>query len=193
MRTTMASSTPPSRNAASRIFVAVIAAALSVAVLAAGIGIGGVNLRRDDSGVELDADFDLQLNPSLEQALQRGLPLYFDYRLTVSRPRWYWLDDDVLDATREVRLTYHALSRQYRVSIGSLHLGYPTLPEALRGIGRVRAWPVGEAGRLKPEQRYRARLSIELDASRLPKPFQINLIGSGDWTLDGRYEWEFSL
>jgi len=147
-------------------------------------------IRRDDSGWELDADLDLQLNPTLEQALQRGLPLYFTLRLTVSKPRWYWLDAELVDAHREYRLSYHALTRQYRVSGGGLGLGYATLGEALRSIGSVRGWVVADPARLKPEQRYRARLELRLDRGRLPKPFQINLFG-GDWSTDTDHEWEF--
>ncbi|NCU85387.1 MAG: DUF4390 domain-containing protein, partial [Betaproteobacteria bacterium] len=61
---------------------------------------------------------------------------------------------------------------------------------ALRSIGSVRGWVVADPARLKPEQRYRARLELRLDRGRLPKPFQINLFG-GDWSTDTDHEWEF--
>lgn len=149
-------------------------------------------LRREDANWELSADLDLQLGASLESALQRGVPLYFNLRLVVTRPRWYWLDADVVDIQRDYRVSYHALTRQYRVSIGSLALSYPTLAEAMRAVSRVRGWSVAEAARLKVGERYRARLELRLDSSRLPKPLQINLIGPGDWSSEVATEWEFA-
>jgi len=153
---------------------------------------GSPQLRREDGTWELSADLDLQLGPTLESALQRGLPLYFALRLQITRPRWYWLDAELVDQRRDYRVSYHALTRQYRVSSGALGLSYPTLAEAMRAIGRVHGWAVADGGRLKAGERYRARLELRLDGSRLPKPFQINLLGPGDWSTDVEAEWEFA-
>jgi len=149
-------------------------------------------LRREESSWELSADLDLQLSASLESALQRGLPLYFTLRFVVTRPRWYWLDAELVDIQRDYRVSYHALTRQYRVSVGALALSYPNLAEAMRAVASVRGWPVAEAARLRPGERYRARLDLRLDSSRLPKPLQINLIGPGDWSSEVSAEWEFA-
>jgi len=149
-------------------------------------------LRREDGNWELGADLDLQLSPSLESALQRGLPLYFTLRFVVTRPRWYWLDAEVVDIQRDYRVSYHALTRQYRVSVGALALSYPNLAEAMRAVSSVRGWPVAEAARLRTGERYRARLELRLDGSRLPKPLQINIIGPGDWSSEVAVEWEWA-
>ena len=149
-------------------------------------------LRREDAGWELTADLDLQLTPSLESALQRGVPLYFTLRFAVTKPRWYWLDAELVDVRREYRVSYHALTRQYRVSTGALALSYPSLAEAMRAVVSLRSWTVADAGRFRPGERYRARLELRLDGSRLPKPFQINLIGPGEWSSDVETEWEFT-
>lgn len=157
-----------------------------------GNGAPSPQLRREDANWELGADLDLQLSASLESALQRGVPLYFTLRFVVTRPRWYWLDADVVDIQRDYRVSYHALTRQYRVSVGALALSYPNLAEAMRAVASVRSWPVAEAARLRPGERYRARLELRLDSSRLPKPLQINLIGPGDWSSEVATEWEFA-
>ncbi len=149
-------------------------------------------LRREESGWELNADLDLQLSPSLESALQRGVPLFFTLRFVVTKPRWYWLDAELADIRREYRVSYHALTRQYRVSTGALALSYPTLGEAMRAVSTLRGLAVAEAARFRPGERYRARLELRLDGSRLPRPFQINLIGPGDWSSDVETEWEFA-
>ncbi|MFZ4498479.1 MAG: DUF4390 domain-containing protein [Burkholderiales bacterium] len=149
-------------------------------------------LRREEAGWELSADLDLPLSPTLESALQRGVPLHFTLRLVVTKPRWYWLDDDLVDIRRDYRVSYHALTRQYRVSTGALALSYPGLPEAMRAIASLRSWLVADAARFRPGERYRARLELRLDGSRLPRPFQINLIGPGEWSSDVETEWEFA-
>jgi len=154
---------------------------------------GGVpQLRREDANWELSADLDLQLSASLESALQRGLPLYFSLRFVVTKPRWYWLDAEVVDIQRDYRVSYHALTRQYRVAVGALALSYPNLTEAMRAVASVRGWPVAESARLRTGERYRARLELRLDSSRLPKPLQINIIGPGDWSSEVATEWEFA-
>ncbi|MBU3693231.1 MAG: DUF4390 domain-containing protein [Rhodocyclaceae bacterium] len=153
---------------------------------------GTPQLRREDNGWELTTDLDLQLSPTLESALQRGLPLYFTLRLQITRPRWYWLDAEVVDVRRDYRVSYHALTRQYRVASGALGLSYPTLAEAMRAVASVHGWAVAESSRLKAGERYRARLALRLDGSRLPKPFQINLLGPAEWSTDVETEWEFT-
>lgn len=147
-------------------------------------------LRREDAGWELAADLDLPLSATLESALQRGVPLYFTLRLTVTRPRWYWLDAEIVDVRRDYRVSYHALTRQYRVSTGALALSYPSLAEAIRAVTRVRSWVVADPARLPPGERYRARLDLRLDGGRLPKPLQVDLLGSGEWSSASEIEWE---
>lgn len=155
-------------------------------------GAGSPQLKREDGNWELNADLDVPLSPTLESALQRGLPLYFALRFTVTKPRWYWLDAELVDLRRDYRVSYHALTRQYRVSTGALALSYPTLAEAMRAVAGVHGWVVAEGARFKAGERYRARLELRLDGSRLPKPLQINLLGPGEWSTDAEVDWEFA-
>ena len=50
----------------------------------------------DEDGFVLNAEFDVAINATLEEALQKGMPLYFVLEFELSRPRWYWLDEKVL-------------------------------------------------------------------------------------------------
>ncbi len=193
----MAFSLPPSkkvtRHSATPWALLLLALATWLAPVQAAelVRIGAAGVRVESASLEADAEVELQLNPTLEQALQRGIPLHFELRLEVTRPRWYWLDEEVLVARREYRLAYHALTRQYRLSSGSLHINHGSLADALRSIARVRNWNVGEAALLTPGQRYRASLSLRLDRARLPQPFQIDAFGSGEWSIEGGQTWEF--
>ncbi len=136
-----------------------------------------------DGGFELAASFDFDLPPALEDALHKGISLYFAVDFQLSRSRWYWFDDKPVNTTRSVRLSYQPLTRQYRISTGGLQLPFTRLKSALQFIQRVRGWRVFERNAVKPGETYSAEVRMRLDLSQLPKPFQINAVNTRDWNL----------
>lgn len=136
-----------------------------------------------DGGFELAASFDFDLPPALEDALHKGISLYFAVDFQLSRSRWYWFDDKPVNTTRSVRLSYQPLTRQYRISTGGLQLPFTRLKSALQFIQRVRGWRVFERNAVKPGETYNAEVRMRLDLSQLPKPFQINAVNTRDWNL----------
>jgi hypothetical protein len=136
-----------------------------------------------EPGVLLDAEFDVELPYALEDAVNRGIALYFVVEFEAYRQRWYWWDRQVMQRTITYRLTYSALTRQYRLARGSLALPFESLAEAMAPMRRVRGWNVLERGALQPGDNYRAQVRMRLDTSQLPRPFQINALTSRDWTL----------
>lgn len=146
----------------------------------------------DDGSFVLSADIRFELGARLEEAVMRGVPLYFVLELEITSPRWYWFDKELSSRERVLRLSYHALTRQYRVSTGPLHRNFESLEEALGVIRRVANWLAVERGVLEPGENYEAALRFSLDLSQLPKPFQVNAIASRDWTLDSDWQrWGF--
>ncbi len=135
-----------------------------------------------------DFDFDFDLKPRVAEALERGLTIYFIVEVELTRSRWYWFDERPVNATLNYRLSYHALTRQYRVSTGNLQLGFPTLAEALGVMGHVRDWKIADRNALKLGESYMVAVRMRLDTTQLPKPFQINAITNRDWTLES--EWK---
>ncbi|AGW92437.1 DUF4390 domain-containing protein [Cupriavidus necator] len=136
-----------------------------------------------DGGFELAASFDFDLPPALEDALHKGISLYFAVDFQLTRPRWYWFDEKPVNISRNVRLSYQPLTRQYRVSTGGLQLPFTRLKSALQFIQRVRGWRVFERNAVKPGESYHAEVRMRLDLSQLPKPFQINAVNTRDWNL----------
>jgi hypothetical protein len=63
----------------------------------------------------LSADLSVLLNPTLTDAVNRGVPLYFVLEAELLKPRWYWTDERLMSKTRVYRLHYHAITRQYRL------------------------------------------------------------------------------
>lgn len=160
--------------------------AISPAVAHAGEGIEFIDaaLEATDEGYRLSSSFNVELTRSLEDALMRGVPLYFALQVEISRPRWYWFDEVSVKATRTIRLSYNVLTQQYRASIdGSLHRNFTKLDDLLALLRRPGRWVVAEPGSLKRDATYSVAVQLALDVSQLPKPIQVSAIASPDWRL----------
>lgn len=152
------------------------------------IEITDVRLVATEEGVVLAADFAFDLNPRLAEAVTNGVPLYFAVEFELTRPRWYWFDEKAADKRLQLRLSYHALSRQYRLSTGVLQQNYPTLEEALNVLRRVRNWQVVDRGTALAEATYEVAVRMRLDVTLLPKPFQLSALTSRDLNLESPWK-----
>jgi hypothetical protein len=172
--------------------VALAALALCAGVAAADeIEVRAASLAATDEGIVLNADFEFELTARLEDALAKGVPLYFLVEFECYRPRWYWLDERIGAATLNLRLSFHALTRTYRLSTGTLHRSYPTLADSLNALTRVREWLVLPRDALKPDTAYNAYVRMRLDTAQLPKPFQVSALANREWTLASAWlRWE---
>ncbi|HZV53889.1 MAG TPA: DUF4390 domain-containing protein [Rhodocyclaceae bacterium] len=146
-----------------------------------------------DEGYVLSAEFAVDLGPRFEEAVSRGVPLNFSLEFTLSRRRWYWIDEHIAGHVVNYRLSYNALTRQYRVSVGGLHRSFATLEEALGMLGRVAALPVADKAAIKPGETYSVAVRLALDKSQLPKPLQVDAIASKDWQVEANVlRWQFT-
>lgn len=136
----------------------------------------------------LSADIQLPLTDTLKDSIDRGLALYFQTDVQVVRPRWYWLNEDIISTSIEWRLSYHALTRQYRVATNAQGRTAATLDEALAVMSSIRAVPIGRVSNLTPGQRYDVWVRMRLDSGRLPKPFQMTAMTNRDWNPQS--EWK---
>jgi hypothetical protein len=160
--------------------------------LAGGIDPVRGQLAPGEDGYTLSAEFAIDLGSQLEEAVTRGVTLNFNLEFTLSRRRWYWVDEHIASRVLNYRLSYNALTRQYRLSVGGLHRGFATLDEALRVLGRVADLPIADKSALKPGETYFAALRLSLDKSQLPKPFQVDALSNKDWQVDARVlRWQF--
>jgi hypothetical protein len=189
--------TPPDRAAIHARWAAgvLLAALLSFACLAAAdtIPVRSAELRADDDALVLYAEFELALNPTLEEALEKGVALNFVLEFELLRPRWYWLDEKTVSFATQYRVTYNALTRQFRVGSGLLAQTFDSLEEVQRFLSRVAARPVASREQLVKGTRYEAAMRMRLDVSALPKPFQVNALASREWSLQSEwYRWSFT-
>ncbi len=147
-----------------------------------------------DGQLAVSTRFNVRLTTGLNEALQQGLPLTFrlDFELTRPRMTAYYLNFRGWfspHASLAFRLSYQPLTNRYRVSIGSLSNYYQTLPDALRAIGSIQGWRVLDPGSLNGESsdKIAGLVRLELDVGELPKPYQLNALGSPDWSLSSNW------
>lgn len=152
---------------------------------AAEIEVANPQLQATEDGYVVSADFKFELNPRLEEAVTKGVVLHLVADFELTKARWYWLDEKLATRSLTYRLSYHALTRQYRLSTGGLHQSFTTLSEAVQVLARLRNWVVVERGEkgVRPGESYDAALRLRLDVTQLPRPFQITALGNRDWSL----------
>ena len=154
------------------------------------IDITNPQLLASEDGYVLTADFKFELSLRLEEAVTKGVVLYFVADFELSRARWYWLDEKLASRSQTYRLSYHALTRQYRLSTGGLHQSFQTLTEATQVLSRLRNWTVVDKNdkSVRAGEPYEASLRMRLDITQLPRPFQITALGNKDWSLSSDWK-----
>ena len=168
------------------------------AALASGTEITQLRVERSDDGVFLSAQVRFDLPMVVEEALSKGIPLFFVVESDIYRDRWYWTDQHVASAARTLRLAYQPLTRKWRVNIvpglitgssglrATLNQNYDTLAEALSAIQGVARWKIADASEVNPDSAYTLDLNFRLDLSQLPRPFQIGVAGQREWTISAQ-------
>jgi hypothetical protein len=170
----------------SKQFILCVLMALSIfsaAASAEGIKLKSADLERVDSDWLLNATFQIELTPGLEDAVQKGVVLYFQTEFDLTRSRWYWFDEKPALAQRSTRLSYQPMTQQYRIASEGFTFSAKTMFEALQAVGSIGGWRVIDNNQIDPSKSYIAALRMTLDLSKLPKPFQVNALNNRDWNV----------
>lgn len=153
-----------------------------------------LRLVRESDGLYVFASIRLDLPPAVEDALVKGVPMYFLAEAEVTRHRWYWSDKQVTLAQRHMRLAFHPLTRRWRLNVSSglltasslaqsLALNFDTQEEALAALQRISGWKVADAAQMDADAAHKVELRFALDLGQLPRPFQIGALGQSEWNL----------
>jgi hypothetical protein len=152
------------------------------------VEVHAARLEAVEEGLVLNADFAFELNQRLEEIVTSGVPLYFRVEFELTRPRWYWFDEKAVSRQLQLRLSYHALSRHYRLSTGLLQQNFASLGEALNVLKRVRNWLVADRTITFSDADYEAAVRLRLDAAMLPRPFQLSALTSRELQLESAWK-----
>ena len=157
-------------------------AAIAPAARAQGVELPSIVAKRQDGGVVLDFAANLTLSRAVEEALRRGVPVYFVAEATVKKPRWYWRDERVSHVSRSWRLSYQPLTSAWRVSLGAFSQSYPSLEEALTSVTRIARWRIADSG-VDNADRYYVDFQFYLDQSQLPPVMKLDIATTSEWKL----------
>ena len=156
------------------------------------------SVERAEDGIYLSAVVRFELPVAVEDALLKGIPMFFVAEADIYMNRWYWADKRVASATRTIRLAYQPLTRRWRVNIvnglinnsgglrATLNQNYDTLPEALSAVQRLSRWRIADNSEVEADVAHKLEFSFNLDLSQLPRPFQIGVAGQKDWTISAQ-------
>ncbi len=148
------------------------------------IELRSLDVVRQDGALLLNFVVQPTLSKPVEDAMQRGIALYFEAQATVYRPRWYWRDEKIARVNRSWRLAYQPLTSSWRVSQGSaLQQTVASAAEALALVSRASGWKLAEADQVEPGDKCYVEFSYRLDNAQLPKPMQLDLGVQPDWRL----------
>lgn len=151
-----------------------------------------LEVERTEEGVVLSAAVRFDLPPVIDDALEKGIPMFFVAEASVYRERWYWYDKRVTGEARHMRLAFQPLTRRWRLQVSSSPIGnagmvlgqmFDTRDEALAAVQRFSRWRIAEPGDLDPYATHEVEFRFRLDLSQLPRPFQIGAVGQSEWTI----------
>jgi hypothetical protein len=153
-----------------------------------------LRVERIDTSIVLSSNVRLELGPSVEDALLKGITLYFVTEVEIRQERWYFYNQRVSYAERHVRLFYQPLTRRWRVNISpqafnvsglgvSLGQSYDTAEDAINAVRRIAQWRIANATDYNPDAKQTISINFKLDLKQLPRPMQIGLAGQSDWNI----------
>jgi hypothetical protein len=153
-----------------------------------------VRAERIDDEILVSAQIEFDLSAAVEDALLKGIPVFFAAEASLLRERWYWSDKKIAIVERHFRLAYQPLTRLWRLNVSggnasaasqglTLNQSFDTLQQALGSIKRISRWKLADATDLDSAQKYKTDFRFRLDLTQLPRPFQIGAIGQADWEI----------
>ncbi len=143
------------------------------------VQVADLALERVDDAYLLSTTLGFELPTPVEEALNKGVALYFLSQAEVFKERWYWYEKSVALQERHYRLSYHPLSRQWRLLSSSkpipnsglgvtLGVAYDDLQGALFAVKRLSNWRVVNAADIESGAKYRG-LSLQTRFDPVPQ------------------------
>jgi hypothetical protein len=153
-----------------------------------------LKVERSEQDVYVSVNWRFEVPSALEDALLKGIPLYFVTEIDISRERWYFYDKRVAHAERHVRVSYLPLTRRWRINVSpqpfsagglgmSLAQTYDSLDEAMTAVRRLVQWRVANAADVESDAKQTLVINFRLDLAQLPRPLQIGAAGQSDWNI----------
>ena len=171
------------------------ALALSTSALAQNTVVANeFRLERVADEVFLSTQLQFELPSVVEDALIKGVPIYFLAEAETLQVRWYWWNRRATIAQRHMRIAFQPLTRRWRLNTSSglgsdasqgiaLNQSFESLDQVLATVKRITNWKIADVSALDPALTHRIEFRFRLDLTQLPRPFQIGAVGQSGWEL----------
>jgi hypothetical protein len=132
-----------------------------------------------------------ELSENAKEALQNGVPLFWDIHIKILQHRDFLWDRVLVDTVIRYRIQYHALLNMYRVrnEVKGEVYNFSTLSAALDLMSTVSNFRLMKKVELASDKRYLCAMRVNFDREALPLPLRpMAYIDpqwylSSDWTL----------
>lgn len=138
--------------------------------------------------VFFNADLDFHLSPQANEALQNGVPLFWNVEIKIQRERDIWFDKTLSKYELHYSLQYHALLKMYQVkneNTGSIK-SFSTLSAALNEMATVRDVSL-KIKPFLPDKNYSLVVKVIFSKEKLPLPLQTRMFANLQWQLSSDY------
>lgn len=153
-----------------------------------------LKIERIDDGVWLSTQMAFELPGVVEDALLKGIPIFFVAEVDVLRERWYWTNRKLSTVQRHLRLAYHPLTRRWRLNLGTgehnalpqglaLNQNFDNVQDAMAAVRRIVHWRIADSADIEAGVKHLVEFRFRLDVSQLPRPLQIGTLGQSDWQI----------
>lgn len=153
-----------------------------------------LKIEREEGAIFLSAEWQFDMPNVLEEALSKGVTLYFLTEVDLRQERWYFYNQRVARVERHVRLYYQPLTRRWRVnvsqqpfSLGGLGVNigqsYDSVAEAMNAVRRITRWRIANVSDVSLDAKPSVTISFKLDLTQLPRPLQMGATGHSDWNI----------
>jgi hypothetical protein len=158
------------------------------------VALQALKIERQEGALSLSADWQFEMPNVLEEALLKGITLYFVTEVDVRQERWYFYNQRVAHAERHVRLFYQPLTRRWRVTVSpqpftasglgvSFGQSYESAEEAFNAVRRITPWRMANLSDINLDAKPTISINFKLDLTQLPRPLQIGAAGHSDWNI----------
>ena len=153
-----------------------------------------LKIERSDDGLLLSTQLAFELPGVVEDALLKGIPIYFVAEVDVLRERWYWTNRKLIAVQRHMRLAYQPLTRRWRLNVGSgeisalaqglaLNQNFENVQDAMAAVRRIVHWRIADTADIEGGVKHIIDFRFRLDVAQLPRPLQIGTLGQSDWQI----------
>ena len=152
-------------------------------------------LQLKNDGYLVFAEIAYQLSDKALEALQNGIPLFWDVQIRVKKRRDYLWNKTIAEKALRYRVQYHALLNMYRIrnEISGELTNFSTLSAALAMMSSIHDIRLMDKTELDPEGRYVAGIRVKFDRESLPLPLRPSAYLNPQWNLSSDwYLWSLT-